>query len=64
MSADIIDLKPHLRRKVEEQLEKEADILFEGEGIMDGVEFVSHLKDMGMEIFIVFDDEEDEEEDG
>ena len=62
MSADIIDLKPHLRRKVEEQLEKEADILFEGEGIMDGVEFVSHLKHMGMEIFIVFDDEEDEED--
>lgn len=62
MSADIIDLKPHLQRKIEEQLEKEAEILFEGEGIMDGVEFVSHLKDMGMEIFIVFDDEEDEED--
>ena len=31
MTAKIIDFKPHLRKKIEDQLEKEADILFEGE---------------------------------
>lgn len=65
MSAEIIDLKPHLRKKIEEQLEKEADILFEGEGIMEGTEFLGHLKDAGVHFFVVLDDiDEEEKEDG
>ena len=57
MTAKIIDFKPHLNKKIEEQLEKEAEILFEGEGIMDGVEFMSYLKDEGVQVFVVMDDE-------
>ncbi len=65
MTAKIIDFKPHLRKKIEDQLEKEADILFEGEGIMEGAEFMSHLKDAGMQVFVVFDEIDEEEfEDG
>ena len=57
MTAKIIDFKPHLNKKIEEQLEKESEILFEGEGIMDGVEFMSYLKDEGVQVFVVMDDE-------
>ncbi len=57
MTAKIIDFKPHLNKKIEKQLEKEAEIIFEGEGIMDGVEFMSYLKDEGVQVFVVMDDE-------
>lgn len=63
MTAKIIDFKDAKTKVIEKQLEEEAEIIFEGEGIMDGVDFVSALKGVGLHVKVVFDDIEGEEDD-
>ena len=62
MTAKIIDFETKYIEKLQNELEAEADILFEGEGLMEGAQFIAELKDCkGVRIFLAFDDEDEEE---
>ena len=49
---------------IRDRVEEEAEIIFDGEGGMEGAAFVAELKDVkGVRIFLAFDKEDDDEND-
>ena len=59
MTAKIIDFE----KKYIEKLENEAEIIFEGEGVMDGMDFLSAMKSAGLHVMVVMEDDEGDEQD-
>ena len=63
MTAKIIDFKDAKNKVIEKQLEAEAEIIFEGEGVMDGMDFLSAMKGAGLHVMVVIDDDDEGEYD-
>ena len=63
MTAEIIDFEKKYIEKLENELEAEAEIIFEGEGVMDGMEFLSAMKSAGLHVVVVMEDDEGDEQD-
>ena len=47
MTAKVIDFKEAKNKVIEKQLETEAEILFDGDGVMDGMDFMSAMRGVG-----------------
>ena len=62
MTAKVIDFKEAKNKVIEKQLETEAEILFDGDGVMDGMDFMSAMKGVGLRVMVVLDDDEKDEE--
>lgn len=62
MTAKVIDFKEAKNKVIEKQLETEAEILFEGDGVMDGMDFFSAMKGAGLRVMVVLDDDKKEEQ--
>ena len=63
MTAEIIDFEKKYIEKLENELEAEGEIIFEGEGVMDGMEFLSAMKSAGLHVVVVMEDDEGDEQD-
>jgi hypothetical protein len=63
MTAKIINFKEAKNKVIEKQLEAEAEIIFEGEGVMDGMDFLSAMKGAGLHVMVVIDDDDEGEYD-
>lgn len=63
MTAEIIDFEKKYIEKLENELEAEAEIIFEGEGVMDGVDFLSAMKSAGLHVMVIMEDDEGDEQD-
>lgn len=61
MTAKVIDFNEAKTKVIEKQLETEAEIIFEGEGVMDGMDFLSAMRGAGLRVMVVMDDEGNEE---
>ena len=62
MTAKVIDFKEAKNKVIEKQLETEAEILFDGDGVMDGMDFMSAMRGVGLSVMVVLDDDEKDEE--
>lgn len=62
MTAKIIDFEKKYIEKLENKLEAEAEIIFEGDSVMDGVDFLSAMKSAGLHVVVIMDDEGDEQD--
>ncbi|MEC8322547.1 MAG: hypothetical protein VXZ60_02690 [Pseudomonadota bacterium] len=62
MTAKVIDFKEAKNKVIEKQLETEAEILFDGDGVMDGMDFMSAMRGVGLRVMVVLDDDEKDEE--
>ena len=62
MTAKVIDFKEAKDKVIEKQLETEAEILFDGDGVMDGMDFMSAMRGVGLRVMVVLDDDEKDEE--
>ena len=62
MTAKVIDFKEAKNKVIEKQLETEAEILFEGDGVMDGMDFMSAMRGVGLRVMVVLDDDKKDEE--
>ena len=63
MTAKVIDFKEAKNKVIEKQLETEAEILFDGDGVMDGMDFMSAMRGVGLRVMVVLDDGKVEEYD-
>ena len=63
MTAEIIDFEKKYIEKLENELEAEGEIIFEGEGVMDGMDFLSAMKSAGLHVVVVMEDDEGDEQD-
>ena len=63
MTAEIIDFEKKYIEKLENELEAEGEIIFEGEGVMDGMDFLSAMKSAGLHVLVVMEDDEGDEQD-
>mgnify|MGYP003116714145 CR=1 FL=1 len=66
MTGKIINFEEKYMEKLQKEVEEEAEIIFDGEGGMEGAAFVAELKDVkGVRIFLAFDKEDgDDDDDG
>jgi len=65
MTAKIIDFKSHQDRKINQEIEDQLDVLFEGDDGMSGVTLVANFEELeGVKIILHFDNLEEEEENG
>ncbi|MEC8518315.1 MAG: hypothetical protein VXY59_01065 [Pseudomonadota bacterium] len=62
MTAKVIDFKEAKNKVIEKQLETEAEILFDGDGVMDGMDFMSAMRGVGLRVMVVLDDDKKDEE--
>lgn len=62
MTAKVIDFKEAKNKVIEKQLETEAEIIFDGDGVMDGMDFMSAMRGVGLRVMVVLDDDEKDEE--
>ena len=62
MTAKVIDFKEAKNKVIEKQLETEAEIIFDGDGVMDGMDFMSAMRGVGLRVMVVLDDDKKDEE--
>jgi len=64
MTGKIINFEEKYMEKLQKEVEEESEIIFDGEGGMEGAAFVAELKDVkGVRIFLAFDKEDDDDDD-